>query len=101
MTPATFRGPPALRKGKIESQSKRREHQMRSSLLIALLIGAFALPATAAEPVKGVVKGTGTAAKGVVKGTGQAGAGVVRGTGTAVKQTGHGLRCIFTLGTSC
>jgi len=25
----------------------------------------------------------------------------VRGTGTAVKQTGHGLRCIFTLGTSC
>jgi hypothetical protein len=71
------------------------------ALLIALMLAAFALPVHAAEPVRGVVKGTGTAAKGVVKGTGQVGAGVVRGTGTAVKQTGHGLRCIMTLGTRC
>ena len=71
------------------------------ALFIALLIAAFTLPAYAVQPVKGVVKGTGTAAKGVAKGTAQAGAGVVRGTGSAVKGTGHGLRCIFTLGTRC
>ena len=53
---------------------------MRKPLLIAVLIAAFALPAYAAEPVKGVVKGTGTAAKGVAKGTAQAGDGVARGT---------------------
>jgi hypothetical protein len=74
---------------------------MRVSLIIAFLVAMFSLPAYAVQPVKGVVKGTGTAAKGVAKGTAQAGAGVVRGTGTAVKQTGHGLRCIFTLGTRC
>jgi hypothetical protein len=31
----------------------------------------------------------------------QAGSGVVKGTGTAVKATGRGLRCIFTLGIRC
>jgi hypothetical protein len=71
------------------------------TFLIAILIAGFALPAFAAQPVKGVVKGTGAAATGVVKGTTQAGAGVVRGTGTVAKGTGHGLRCIFTLGTRC
>jgi hypothetical protein len=71
------------------------------ALLIALLIGAFTLPAYAVQPVKGVVKGTGTAAKGVAKGTAQAGAGVVRGTGSAAKGVGHGIKCIFTLGTRC
>lgn len=71
------------------------------ALLIAVLIAAVTLPAIAAQPVKGVVKGTGAAAKGVAKGTAQAGAGVVRGTGTVARGTGHGIRCIFTLGTRC
>jgi hypothetical protein len=74
---------------------------MRKPFLIAVLIAAFALPAIAAEPVRGVVKGTGTAAKGVAKGTAQAGKGVARGTVTVAKGTGRGVRCIFTLGTRC
>jgi len=74
---------------------------MRSSLILACLIALIAVPAHAVQPVKGVVKGTGTAAKGVAKGTAQAGAGVVRGTGSAAKGVGHGLKCIFTLGTRC
>jgi hypothetical protein len=74
---------------------------MRTSLIIACLVALFSVPAYAVQPVKGVVKGTGTAAKGVVKGTTQAGAGVVRGTGSAARGVGHGLSCIFTLGTRC
>jgi hypothetical protein len=64
---------------------------MRASLIIAFLIALFAVPAYAVQPVKGVVKGTGTAAKGVAKGTVQAGSGVVRGTGSAARGGGHGL----------
>ncbi|HEY8264275.1 MAG TPA: hypothetical protein VIG26_07955 [Methyloceanibacter sp.] len=71
------------------------------ALLIALLIGAVTLPAYAVQPVKGAVKGTGAAAKGVAKGTVQAGSGVVRGTGTAARGVGHGVKCVFTLGTRC
>jgi len=71
------------------------------ALLIALLIGAVALPAYAVPPVKGAVKVTGAAAKGVAKGTVQAGSGVVRGTGTAARGVGHGVKCVFTLGTRC
>jgi hypothetical protein len=71
------------------------------AFLIAVLIAAFTLPAYAVQPVRGVVKGTGTAAKGVAKGAAQAGSGVARGTVTVAKGTGHGLRCIFTLGTRC
>ena len=70
------------------------------ALLIALLIGAVTLPAYAVQP-KGAVKGTGAAAKGVAKGTVQAGSGVVRGTGTAARGVGHGVKCVFTLGTRC
>ena len=60
------------------------------ALLIALLIGAVTLPAYAVQPVKGAVKGTV-----------QAGSGVVRGTGTAARGVGHGVKCVFTLGTRC
>ena len=60
------------------------------ALLIALLIGAVTLPAYAVQPVKGVAKGTV-----------QAGSGVVRGTGTAARGVGHGVKCVFTLGTRC
>ncbi|HEY8276965.1 MAG TPA: hypothetical protein VIG52_08220 [Methyloceanibacter sp.] len=74
---------------------------MRMSLLVVFVITAFALPAIGAEPVRGVVKGTGTAAKGVAKGTTQAGKGVAKGTVTAAKGTGRGIRCVFTLGTRC
>jgi hypothetical protein len=75
---------------------------MRISLLAALLIAAFALPAHAAtQPVKGAAQGTATAAKGVAKGAAQAGVGVARGTVTVARSTGRGLRCIVTLGNRC
>lgn len=69
--------------------------------LAALLIAASSLPAEAARPVKGAVKGTATAAKGVASGAGQAGRGVARGSVKAVKGTARGLRCIVTLGRRC
>jgi hypothetical protein len=75
--------------------------QMRALLLSTLLVAAFALPATAAQPVKGAAKGTATAAKGVARGTVQAGSGVVKGTGTAARGVGRGLKCVVTLGTRC
>jgi hypothetical protein len=74
---------------------------MRASLILAFLIALFSVPAYAVQPVKGAVKGTGAAAKGVAKGTAQVGTGVVRGTGTAARGVGHGLKCVFTLGTRC
>jgi hypothetical protein len=75
---------------------------MRASILAALLIAAFALPATAAtHPVKGAVQGTATAAKGVGTGAVQAGKGVARGTVTAARGVGHGFKCIVTLGNRC
>ncbi len=61
---------------------------MRVSFLVALLLAAFTLPASAVQPVKGAVKGTGAAATGVVKGTAQVGTGVVKGTGTAARGVG-------------
>ena len=64
---------------------------MRASILAALLIAAFVLPAGAAvRPVKGVVHGTATAGK-----------GIARGTVTAARGIGHGAVCVFTLGTRC
>jgi hypothetical protein len=75
---------------------------MRASILAALLVAAFALPATAAtHPVKGVAQGTATAAKGVAHGAGQAGRSVARGTVTAARGVGHGFRCVVTLGNRC
>jgi hypothetical protein len=75
---------------------------MRVVTLAALLIAAMAFSAQAAtQPVKGAVQGTATAAKGVAHGAGQAGRGIARGTVTAARTTGHGLRCIFTLGNRC
>jgi hypothetical protein len=74
---------------------------MRLSLLAALLVAVLALPAEAAQPVKGAVQGTATAAKGVVKGAGQAGVSMVRGTRTAARGTARGLRCLVTLGNRC
>ena len=41
---------------------------MRLSLLAALLVAVWALPAEAARPVKGAVQGTATAATGVARG---------------------------------
>ncbi|MGI8725862.1 MAG: hypothetical protein ACR2J1_11065 [Methyloceanibacter sp.] len=71
-------------------------------LLAAVLVAGTILPAHAeTKPVKGAVQGTATIGKGVAKGAGQVGTGVVKGTGTAVKSTGRGLRCIFTLGNRC
>jgi hypothetical protein len=50
---------------------------MRTSILAALLVAAFTLPAAAApHPVKGAVHGTATAAKGVGHGAVQAGRGM-------------------------
>jgi hypothetical protein len=74
---------------------------MRLSLLAALLVAVWALPAEAARPVKGAVKGTATAATGLANGAGQAGVGIVRGTRTAARGAGRGLRCIVTLGNRC
>jgi hypothetical protein len=71
------------------------------ALFSAILFAAFALPAEAAQPVRGVAKGTATAAQGVAKGTVQAGRGVVRGTATAARGTARGLRCVVTLGRRC
>ena len=76
-------------------------NEMRLSLLAALLVAAWALPAEAARPVKGAVQGTVTAATGVARGAGQAGVGMVRGTSTAVRGTARGLRCAVTLGNRC
>jgi hypothetical protein len=75
---------------------------MRASILAALLVAAFALPATAAtHPVKGAVHGTATAGKSVVSGAGQAGRGIARGTVTAARGVGRGAVCVFTLGNRC
>jgi hypothetical protein len=74
---------------------------IRTSLLAGLVLAVTALSAQAAEPVKGAVKGTAEVGKGVAQGVGQAGRGVAKGTGTVVKRTGHGLKCIFTLGNRC
>ena len=74
---------------------------MRLSLLAALLLAVWAVPAEAARPLKGAVEGTATAAKGVAKGAGQAGVGIVRGTRTAARGTARGLRCVVTLGYRC
>jgi hypothetical protein len=64
---------------------------MRASILAALLIAAFAVPAQArVHPVQGAVHGTATAAK-----------GVVHGTVTAARGIGRGAVCVFTLGTRC
>lgn len=69
--------------------------------LVSLLIAAFAVPALAAQPVKGAVQGTATAAKGVGVGAVQAGKGVARGTVTAARGVGRGAVCVFTLGRRC
>ena len=76
-------------------------NEMRLSLLAALLVVVWALPAEAALPVKGAVRGTATAATGVARGAGQAGVAIVRGTSTAVRGTARGLRCVVTLGNRC
>ena len=76
-------------------------NEMRLSLLAALLVAVWALPAEAARPVKGAVQGTATAATGVARGAGQAGVAIVRGTSTAVRGPARGLRCVVTLGNRC
>jgi hypothetical protein len=75
---------------------------MRTSILAALLVTAFALPAGAAtHPVKGAAHGAATAGKSVVHGAGQAGRGIAHGTVTAARGVGRGAVCLFTLGTRC
>jgi len=75
---------------------------MRASILAALLVAGFALPAEATtQPVKGAVHGTATAGSGVVTGAGQAGRGIARGTVVAARGVGRGAVCLFTLGTRC
>jgi hypothetical protein len=74
---------------------------MRLSIFAGLMLAVLMLPAYAAQPVKGAVKGTATAATGVAKGTVQAGRGVARGTLTAARGVGRGARCVFTLGNRC
>jgi hypothetical protein len=75
---------------------------MRASILAALVVACFALPAAAATyPVKGAVHGTATAGRGVVTGAGQAGRGIARGTVTAARGVGRGAVCLITLGTRC
>ena len=75
---------------------------MRASILVALLVAGFALPAAAAtHPVKGAVHGTTTAGRGVVTGAGQAGRGIARGAVMAARGVGRGAVCLFTLGTRC
>jgi hypothetical protein len=74
---------------------------MRASILAALLVAGFVIPATAATPVKGAVNGTAKAGQGVVTGAGQAGRGIARGTVTAARGVGRGAVCLFTLGTRC
>lgn len=69
--------------------------------LLTLSMAAFAVPASAAQPVKGAVQGTATAAKGVGSGAVQAGKGVARGTVTAARGIGRGAACVFTLGRRC
>jgi hypothetical protein len=74
---------------------------MRLSILAGLMLAVMTLPAHAAQPVKGAVKGTATAATGVAKGTVQAGRGIARGSVTAVRGVGRGARCMVTLGRRC
>jgi hypothetical protein len=74
---------------------------MRLSILAGLMLAVMALPAHAAQPVKGAVKGTANAATGVAKGAGLAGRGVARGTVTAARGVGRGARCMVTLGRRC
>ena len=75
---------------------------MRASILAALLVASFALPAAATtHPVNGAVHGTAKAGKGVVTGAGQAGRGIARGTVIAARGVGRGAVCLFTLGTRC
>ena len=65
----------------------------KKSLFLAILLGAASLllgTSVVADPVTGLVKGTGQAVQGVVKGTGQAAKGVVKGSATAVKGVVHG-----------
>jgi len=64
------------------------------TILAALLIAAFALPAHAAEPVKSAAQGTATVAKGAAKGT----ATVAKGAANGVA---HGARCVATLFHRC
>ena len=75
---------------------------MRVSILVALLVAGFALPATATtHPVKGAIHGTAKAGQSVVSGAGQAGGGIARGTVIAARGVGRGAVCLFTLGTRC
>jgi hypothetical protein len=85
---------------------------MRISILAALLIAAFALPAHAVEPVKSAAKGTATVAKGAAKGTATVAKGAAKGTATVAKGAAkgtaaagrgvaHGARCVATLFHRC
>ena len=81
---------------------QRKGKNMRASILAALLVAGFALPAEATtHPVKGAVHGTATAGRGVVTGASQAGRGIARGTVVAARGVGRGAVCLFTLGTRC
>ncbi len=74
---------------------------IRTTAFAGIILAAMAGTAFAAEPIKGVAKGTATVGKGVVQGVGQAGKGIVKGTGTVFKKTGKGIACVFTLGNRC
>ena len=74
---------------------------MRLSILAGLIVAVMSLPVHAAQPVKGAVQGTATAAKGVGKGAVQAGRGIARGTVTAARGVGRGAVCIVSLGRRC
>lgn len=74
---------------------------MRLPILAGLIVAVMTLPAQAAQPVKGAVQGTATAAKGLGKGAVQAGRGVARGTVTAARGVGRGAVCIVSLGRRC
>jgi hypothetical protein len=71
------------------------------AILAAVAVAAFALPAEAIAPVRGVVQGTAEVATGAARGTAQVGRGLVNGTVTAATGTGRGVLCIVTLGIRC
>jgi hypothetical protein len=75
---------------------------MRTPILMALLVTAFALPAGAAShPVQSAAHGAATAGNSVVQGAGKAGQGIVGGTVTAARGVRRGAVCVFTLGSRC
>jgi hypothetical protein len=92
------------------------EGTIMRTILAALLIAAFALPAHAVAPLRSAAKGTATVAKGAAKGTATVAKGAAKGTATVAKGAAkgtttvakgaangvaHGARCVATLFHRC